>query len=133
MSPYTEGQRAFLTAHRQAVLATGRRDGSPQLSTVVYVVVGDDVVVSTKRYTAKWKNARGRPRVALLVGEGHAQLVLYGAATGVAEDPERAELTAKVFEAMSGSAVDPAAISGVLDAQQRTILRITPDRVLMND
>jgi PPOX class probable F420-dependent enzyme len=133
MSAFTDEQREFLTTHRQAVLATGRRDGSPQLSTVVYTVVGDDVIVSTKRYTAKWKNALRQPRVALLVGEGHKQLVVYGTATGIADDPARAELTAKVFEMMSGQAVVPEAIVPALDAQQRTVLRIRPDAALMND
>jgi hypothetical protein len=32
-APYTAAQLAFLRAHRQAVLATGRSDGSPQVST----------------------------------------------------------------------------------------------------
>lgn len=133
MSPYTDEQRAFLRTHSQAVLATGRRDGSPQLSTVVYALDGDDVIVSTKRYTAKWRNAQRQPRVALLVGEGHKQLVLYGAATGIADDPARAALTAKVFAAMSGKAVAPESLAGVLDEQQRTILRIRADAVFMND
>ena len=133
MSAYTDEQRSFLTGRKQAVLATGRPDGSPQISTVAYVVVDDDVVVSTKSYTAKWRNARRRPQVALLVGDGHAQLTIYGSAQCIDADPERAALSAKVFAALTGEAVEPASIVPVLDQQQRTILRIRPRKVLMNE
>jgi len=133
MSAYDADQRRFLAEHTQAVLATGRRDGSPQLSTVVYAVDGDDVIVSTKSYTAKWKNALRQPNVALLVNDGRRQLVVYGVARPIEADPERAELTARVFEAMSGDAVAPESIIPMLREQKRTILRITASRVLMND
>lgn len=134
-SPYTDDQLAFLRSHRQAVLATGRRDGSPQVSSVVYAV--DDVgriVISAKAYTSKHRNAARQPKVALLVNEGHAQLVIYGTAEAIEEDPLRAELTAEVWAGMTGQAVDdPAALIPTLDEQQRTVLRVTPDRVLFND
>jgi PPOX class probable F420-dependent enzyme len=133
MSAYSDEQHTFLTAQSQAVLATSRRDGSPQVSTVVYAVDGDDVIVSTKSYTAKWKNALRQPNVAVLVNDGRRQLVIYGAAQLVDADPERARLTAKVFEAISGKSVEPDSILPLLDQQQRTVLRIAADKVLMND
>jgi PPOX class probable F420-dependent enzyme len=133
MRVYTDEQRQFLTDNKQAVLATGRADGSPQVSTVVYAVDGDDVLVSTKSYTAKWKNALRQPRVAVLVNEGRRQLVIYGAAESIDSDPERARLTAMIFEAMSGNSVEPESIIPMLDQQKRTILRIKVDKVMMND
>jgi hypothetical protein len=69
IAPFTDAQLEFLRAHRQAVLATGRRDGSPQVSTVVYAVDGED---------------------------------------------------------------DPDALVPTLDEQQRTVIRVTADRVLFN-
>ena len=77
----TEAQRAFLTAHRWAVLATGRRDGSPQQSMVGYLLDDEGrLVVSAKAYTAKWRNARRQPRVSLTVPDDRAHLVVYGTA-----------------------------------------------------
>jgi Pyridoxamine 5'-phosphate oxidase len=61
----TGEETAFLHEHQWGVLATTRRDGSPQQSMVGYVV--DDhgrIVVSVKSHTAKWKNARRHPQSA---------------------------------------------------------------------
>jgi PPOX class probable F420-dependent enzyme len=119
---------AFLRDHLWAVLATSRRDGSPQQSMVGYVVDDESrIVVSTKAYTAKWKNAVRRPQVSLVVADGRVHLVLYGVAEAIEADPARAELTADVFARLSGGdRPDPASLVGVLDQQQRTVLRITP-------
>ncbi len=126
---------AFLRDHLWAVLATSRRDGSPQQSMVGYVVDAEGrIVVSTKSYTAKWKNAVRQPRVSLTVPDGRVHLVLYGQAEAVDRDPERAELTADVFARLSDAArPDPASIVGMLDEQQRTVLRITPTSTVFHE
>lgn len=126
-------QSEFLQSRLWAALATGRRDGSPQISHVGYVWDGAHLLVSVKAYTAKWKNAKRQPKVALLVHEDRKQLVIYGTAEGVDRDPERAELTAKVFRRLSGNAameVDDAFLR-MLDEQQRTVLRITPHKAYL--
>lgn len=126
-----EAERAFLEDHVWAVLATTRRDGSPQQSMVGYAV--DDqgrLVVSTKSYTAKWRNAERAPSVSLTVADGRVHLVVAGPVELITEDPDRAELTADVFAALSGAdRPDPAAIVPMLDEQQRTVMRITPESV----
>ena len=131
---YTDEQRRFLADHTWAVLATGRGDGSPQQSMVGYAVDADGrILVSAKADTAKWRNARRRPRVSLAVPDGRVHLVVYGSAEAIDTDPRRAELTADVFAALSGGErPDPAAIVPMLDDQRRTVLRITPERVLFH-
>jgi PPOX class probable F420-dependent enzyme len=126
--------KGFLDGHQWAVLATGRRDGSPQQSMVGYAVDGEGrVIVSAKAYTAKWHNARRLPLVSLTVVDGREHLVVYGRAEAIEADPLRAELTADVFAALSGSErPDPAAIVPLLDEQQRTVLRITPGKVVLH-
>jgi PPOX class probable F420-dependent enzyme len=118
----------FLREHLYGILATGRRDGSPQQSMVAYTV--DDqgrLVISVKAYTAKWKNAVRQPRVSLTVPDGRNHLVIYGDAEAIDTDPERAELTADVFARLSdGPRPDPSTIVALLDEQHRTVLRITP-------
>jgi PPOX class probable F420-dependent enzyme len=127
-------QKAFLESRRWAALATGRRDGSPQLSHVGYVWDGEHIIISVKSYTAKWKNARRQPKVALLVHEDRKQLVIYGDAECIDRDPERAQLTARVFRRLTGNdvQVDEKFVQ-LLNSQQRTILRITPTKASMND
>jgi PPOX class probable F420-dependent enzyme len=126
---------AFLRDHVWAVLATARPDGSPQQSMVGYAV--DDqrrLVVSTKAYTAKWRNVLRQPRVSLTVPDGRACVVVYGKAEAIADEPERAELTADVFARLSGGErPDPPSIVGALDEQQRTIVRITPTKTIVNE
>ena len=131
---YTDEERAFLDAHTWGVLATGRRDGSPQQSMVGYAVDGEGrVLVSAKAYTAKWRNALRQPRVSFTVPDGRTHLVIYGTAATIDADPERAELTADVFAALSGrNRPDPASLGELLDQQQRTVLRITPEKVLFH-
>ena len=131
----TQGQHDFLAERRVAALATGRKDGSPQLSHVVYDFDGRSIAISIKSYTAKWHNALRQPRVALLIHEGRKQLVIYGRAKAVSEDPERIELTARVFRSVTGNP-DLAVTSDFLEgmnAQERTVLLITPEKATMND
>jgi PPOX class probable F420-dependent enzyme len=130
-----DAQREFLVARKWAVLATGRQDGSPQISTVAYLVDDEDrIVISVKAFTAKWKNALRQPRVALAINDDHAQLIVYGNAETIADDPERAALTGLMFAKLSGN--EPPAgedFIQMLDTQERTVLRVTPERVLMNE
>lgn len=125
----------FLRDHRWAVLATGRVDGSPQQSMVGYAVDDDGaLVVSTKSYTAKWRNALRLPQVSLTVADGRVHLVVYGTAEAIERDPLRAELTADVFSALAGGErPDPGTLVDLLDEQRRTVLRIHPDRTLFHE
>ena len=134
-SIFTPEQDAFLRSRQWAAFATGRRDGSPQLSHVGYDWDGQDIVVSVKSYTAKWKNALRLPKVALLVHEDRKQLIIYGTAECIDRDPDRAELTARVFRRLTGNtALEPdEGFIRMLDEQQRTVLRIRPAKASMMD
>ena len=131
---WNDEEREFLNAHTWAVLATGRQDGSPQQSMIGYARDSEGrLLVSVKAYTAKWNNARRQPRVSLTISDGREHLVIYGLAEAIDVDPARAELTAQVFAALSGSpAPDPNSIVPMLDEQQRTVLRITPDKTVLH-
>lgn len=132
----TPEQSEFLTNHSQGVLATGRKDGSPQCSTIMYHFDGTDIVTSIKSFTAKWHNALRQPKVCVLVNDGRAQCVVYGTAEGYAEDPDRRELTKRIplmQMVIESQEMDDEQASQMLDAQDRTVLRITPDKVLFNE
>jgi PPOX class probable F420-dependent enzyme len=132
---FTPEQEEFLRTQRVAAFATGRKDGSPQLSHIVYDYDGSDIVISVKSYTAKWHNAKRQPRVALLVHDGRKQLVIYGRAEAVSEDPARMELTVRVFRRLSGNPDFESSDDFVasMNEQKRTILRITPEKATMQD
>ena len=132
---YSDEQQRFLADHVWAVLATGRTDGSPQQALVGYALDGEGrVLVLTQASTAKWRNALRRPRVSLAVPDGRVHVVVYGVAEAIDSDPERAELSADVLAVVRGTdRPDPSSLVDWLDADQRTILRITPQKVLMHD
>ena len=64
---YNAEEKAFFDSHVWAVLATGRRDGSPQQGVVDYTLdeVGQ-LLISTRTPTARWHNMRRNP-----AGEPH--------------------------------------------------------------
>jgi PPOX class probable F420-dependent enzyme len=64
---------AVIAAQREAVLATIKRDGRPQLSNVLYVWDADErtVRISTTADRAKAVNLRRDPRASLYVGGSH--------------------------------------------------------------
>ena len=70
----------FLKGHRLGILATGRRDGTPQQSILSYAYDGKDVVISTGGDTAKAKNIRKQAGVSLAVSDGPTCVVVYGKA-----------------------------------------------------
>jgi PPOX class probable F420-dependent enzyme len=126
--------REFADAHLWAVLATGRKDGSPQQSMIGYLVEDQGrLVTSVKSYTAKWKNAVREPKVCVTVPDGREHLVVYGTAEAIDTDPARAELTAAVFGRMvGGEPPEWTSLVESLDEQQRTVLRITPTKTLLH-
>jgi PPOX class probable F420-dependent enzyme len=134
MALLTADQETYLREHSLGVLGTGRGDGSPQLSMIVYDYDGTDIVISVTSDRAKWKNAVRQPKVALLVPDGRKQLILYGTAEGVTDTEARNALTkrlrARIGRPFEGSEDD---LTRELDEAHRVILRVTPERCFMND
>ena len=133
MVDLTPEQDKFLREHDLCVLATGRKDGSPQVSTVYYHFDGTDIVISATTDRAKYVNAMRQPRVAVIVNDGRKQCIVYGHAVGVPEDPERLRLTRRVREHRGAAVPDDATLAAELTRDKRAMLRITPEVVRSND
>ena len=132
--PLTADQDQYLRDHSLGVLGTGRRDGSPQLSMIIYDYDGSDLVISVTSDRAKWKNAMRQPNVALLVPDGRKQLIVYGTVEGVTETAARNAGTKRI-RARAGRPVEVSdeELTAELDGNHRVILKLTPDRGFMND
>ncbi len=132
MAALTSKQREYLKTHQLAVLGTGRRDGSPQLSTVTYLFDGEHILISTTKDLAKYFNVRRQPRVSLLVAEGRQQVVVYGTAETVEGKVRDAAIIA--IRAHQGDPLpddyDLERFSRRLDELKRVVIRITPERML---
>lgn len=132
MAVFSPTQDAYVRERSLGVLGTGRQDGSPQLSMVSYLYDGEHIVISVTRDRAKYANARRQPRVAFLVPDGRAQVVVYGTAD-ILDGAERDEAILAIREHQG----DPLPadyprerFSQRLDELGRVVLRIKPERVL---
>ncbi len=121
----------FLKTHRLAILATGRRDGSPQQSLVGYQFDGADFVISARGPSAKAKNASKRPRVSMTITDGPRVVVVYGGAS-VVRDPDEVlnyNLSRLVSPRQSGP-VDPEALARRLREEDRVVIVVRPEKYL---
>ena len=131
-----EDARAFLRTHSHAVLATTRRDGTPQLSPVGATVDEQGRVVVSSRETAyKTRNLRRDPRAWLCVlPDGfYGQWVQVEGTVEVLSLPEAMEPLVDYYRSIAGEHEDWDDYRAAMVAEQRCLLRVTltragPDR-----
>jgi PPOX class probable F420-dependent enzyme len=128
----TEAQATYLRERSLAVLGTGRKDGSPQLSLITYLYDGEHILISITRDRAKYPNVIRQPKVALLVPDGRRQVIVYGTAEVLDGKPRDDAIIA--LRAHQGDPLpqdyDLERFSKRLDELKRVVLRITPERVI---
>jgi len=86
----SEKARAFLNEKRFAVLATINSNGTPQLTTMWYLLEGDTIVMNTKAGRIKERNMRRDPRIAICVEDGYNYVTISGTVEMI-DDPEIAQ------------------------------------------
>lgn len=74
----SEKARTFLQERRFAVLGTLNQDGSPQLTTMWFLLEGDVIMMNTKAGRAKDRNMRRDPRISVCVEDGYSYITLSG-------------------------------------------------------
>lgn len=95
--------REYLRTHRQAVLATTRKDGRPQLSNVLVVYEGDRLLVSITETRAKYRNLVRDPRATLLVmGDTFWQYLTVDGTATLIHLPDALSLLRTYYELASG-------------------------------
>ena len=84
----SEKARAYLRELRFAVLATINQDGTPQLSTMWYLLEEDGTItMNTKIGRAKERNMRRDPRISICIEDGYNFLTINGTVKMI-DDPE---------------------------------------------
>ena len=86
----SEKARAFLQERRFAVLATINKDGTPQLTTMWYLLEGDTIVMNTKAGRTKERNMRRDPRISVCFEDGYSYLTVSGTVEMI-DDPTIAQ------------------------------------------
>lgn len=126
-----EDARAFLHENHQAVLATFRRDGRPQLSPVAAGVDDEGrVEISTRETTIKVTNLRRDPRISLcLLSPGWYGP--WGQVEGTAEiveRPEALEPLVDYYRRISGEHPDWDEYRRAMVDEQRVLVRFEIER-----
>jgi PPOX class probable F420-dependent enzyme len=84
IKPFTKAQiEDFLSERRNAAIATINKDGTPQLTPVIYYWDGTTFYVSVTTDTVKYKNIKRDPRVSIIVDDvlNHHCVIAKGKAT----------------------------------------------------
>jgi PPOX class probable F420-dependent enzyme len=129
----TGEQAEYLAGHRWGVLATGRKDGSPQQSMIGYKWDGNDVLVTFRRTSAKRHNIARQRRIALVVPDGRRALTLYGEADLLEDDPERVESFEAILAGFGAPGRPRDQLVTQLDTEGRVVARIRPTRVELHE
>lgn len=126
MTPTPE-QEQIIAGETIGLMATLRRDGTPQLTPINYAYKGGLFLVSTTRDRAKYHNVRRNPNVSLcIVKEGWRPYVtVYG--TARIEEVDIAEGTAAIARRMSDREL-PDNFAELLRRQKRVLITVTPQR-----
>ncbi len=122
----------YLNGHQWAVVATGRKDGSPQASMIAYVWDSQNVLMTFRQRSAKRHNIVRQPRVALVIPDGRRALTIYGTAELLEHDPERVNAYAAILARFGVSPV-PDDIASQMDSEGRVAARIRPEQVDLHD
>ena len=123
--------RAFLREHHNAVLATFRRDGRPQMSPVGATIDEQGrVIVSTRGPAMKTRNLRRDPRVSLVVlNRGfYGDWVQVEGTAEIVEQPEALELLVDYYRRMAGEHDDWDEYRAAMVEEQRVVVRFEIDR-----
>ena len=121
----------FVREHRDAVMQTYRRDGSPQLSPIACAVDADGVIVVSTRETAmKTKNLRRDPRVSLCVlSQGFfGDWIQVDGRAEVVSLPDAMEQLVEYYRTLRGDHPDWDDYRAAMVRDQRCVVRITPQR-----
>jgi PPOX class probable F420-dependent enzyme len=112
-----------------AVVATNRREGPPQLTPVWFYWDGERFYFSTTRDRAKYPNLKRDPSIALIVDdqESHKYIAAYGKAEIIEENV--AEATRPIVSRyLSGDALARFE-AGVMDAN-RVVVALRPEKIV---
>jgi PPOX class probable F420-dependent enzyme len=123
--------RAYVRDNRRCVLATMRRDGTPQMSPVVAAVDAEGRITVSSRETAyKTRNVRRDPRawICALPDGFFGGFVQVEGTVEVLSLPEAMEPLVDYYRALAGEHPDWDDYRRAMEAERRVVLRITPAR-----
>jgi PPOX class probable F420-dependent enzyme len=126
-----EKAQAFVKSNGRAVLATRRKDGSPQMSPILVVLDDEGRILISSRETAyKTKNVRRDPRVSLChINEGFfGDWIQTDGTAEIVSLPDAMELLVDYYRRAAGEHDDWDEYRSAMERDKRLIIRVTIDR-----
>ena len=121
----------FIRSNHRAVLATTRRDGSPQLTPVAVTIdPRGAVIISSRQTAAKVKNARRDPRAWVCVmNDGfYGEFVQVEGNVSIVDLPEAMDGLIEYYRSISGEHPDWDDYRAAMEREQRVIIRLEVTR-----
>jgi PPOX class probable F420-dependent enzyme len=127
----TERARAFLQEKRFAVLATINKDGTPQQTTMWYLLEDDGtILMNTKVGRVKEPNMRRDPRISICVPDGYRYVTI----SGTVEMIDDQEIAQRDIHRLSARYHGPEKAQKQMERQfskeQRVTLRLRPEQII---
>lgn len=120
----------FLSTHRNAVLATTRKDGRPQLSRVLTVYREGTLWISITEGRAKYRNLVRDPRATVLIdGDSAWQYVVISGRATMTHLPEALPMLRAYYEEASGPHPNWEEYDEAMRADRRVLLQVAIDHI----
>lgn len=120
----------FLRTNHQAVLATRRRNGEPQMSPVTVAVDGEGrVLISTRETAVKVRNLRRDPRAWLCVftDRFYGDWVQLAGPVEIVSLPDAMDLLVEYYRQAAGEHPDWDDYRAAMVREKRCVIVLTPD------
>ena len=126
----SEKARAYLREKRFAVLATLNKDGTPQLTTMWYLLENDGtIMMNTRAGRAKERNLRRDPRISMCIEDGYKYLTIKGQVEMI-DDPKVSQRDIYRLSARyHGEAAAKKQMETQFSKEQRVTLRLKPESI----
>jgi len=127
----SEKARAYLQELRFAVLATINQDGTPQLTTMWYLLEDEgSILMNTKVGRAKERNMRRDPRISMCIEDGYDFLTINGTVEMI-DDPEIAQNDIyRLSRRYHGEAKARRQMEEQFSKETRVTLRLKPESII---
>jgi PPOX class probable F420-dependent enzyme len=126
----SEKARAYLREKRFAVLATLNKDGTPQLTTMWYLLENDGtIMMNTRVGRLKERNLRRDPHISICVPDGYRYLTIKGRVEMI-DDPQISQRDIYRLSARyHGEEKAKKQMETQFSKEQRVTLRLIPESI----
>ena len=126
-----ERMNTFLNGTHNAILATIKRDGSPQLTPVVYRWDGEKFWISTTKDRAKYKNLMRDPRMSLSIEDGMTGAAVIASGKAMITEENLWEETRKIMERYMGPEGGAGYVKKMQEKGERRVLVVfKPEKII---